>query len=264
MSKKLALVIGLGEVGKPILEMLQDAYDESKVYGRDIETPCWGKYGFKDEFEFMHICIPQTPKFLKIIADYVEQYDPQYVIIHSTLHPGTMRRIARRFNVVIDENQPHFYYSPVRANVRDGMKWGLTTYTKYVSGAFNYSSDDVVDHLAGSGMPTKPVYSVASLEYAKLFNLAYYGTCIAIFQAFERIVEDQELDYDEIKEFIFSTQNEAQAGGKNVPRPYYYGGHIDGHCVIPALEKIVAAYDVDLFRAVIASNVKRERELTLK
>lgn len=260
--KKLAVVIGLGEVGKPIYKLLNDSYGEKEIYGRDIDEPNWAHSQLpKPTFEFMHICIPQTPKFFGIVKSYVAQYEPVQVIVHSTLHPGSIKKI----NSQVYRGDPTFYYSPVRGNLRDGMEWGLKTYTKFVAPMFNYigvhNDSRVVDHLEGAQMPTKLVRSPESLEYSKIFNLAYYGTSIAIFQEFERIIEAKNLNYDEIKDFIFSTETDS-AG--LVPRPRYYGGHIGGHCIIPALEKIIAAHDVDLFKAVIESNVKRERELTLK
>jgi len=260
--RKLAIVLGLGEVGKPIFNLLTRAYETTQVRTYDpltvINPPTPGEV-----FDYMHICFPQTPRFFEYLKEYVILYEPKCIIIHSTLHPGTMMQLAKQYHE-FSIDSPAIFYSPVRGNIKDGMEWGLKHYTKFFAGAFDYGPKNaaaIVLHLDQAGIPAKAVDSPKSLEYAKLFNLAYYGSCIAIFQEFERIVEAEDLNYDEIKTFIFSTEGES--GGK-VRRSFYYGGHIDGHCVIPALEKLVAAHDVDLFKDVILSNIRRERELTLK
>lgn len=266
MTRKTAIVLGLGEIGRPIWNLLSSAYGVTEVRGfdpvKEINPPSPG-----EKFNFMHICFPQTQYFVPAVYEYAQKYleddedKPNYIIIHSTLHPGTMKKLAFVFNIIANNDFPHVFYSPVRGNIRDDMEWGLKTYTKFVAGAYNYSTDTVIHHLKTAGMPAKQVSSPKSLEYSKLFNLAYYGTCIAIFQEIERVVESENLNYEEIKDFIFSTETDSK--GK-VPRPRYYGGHIGGHCVIPALEKLIAAHDSELFKSVILSNVKRERELTLK
>jgi len=248
--KVTGIIIGLGEVGKPLLEILQSRYEEGDIVGRDIEdtipevTKC----------EFLHIAFPQTTQFIKNVVSYIENYKPKYVIIHSTVTPGVTRRIHYRCWT----NGTQVYYSPVRANTRDGMKWGLFVYTKFIAGCHGSVSLTVLTHLNTAGIHAKAVTNVETLEYAKLFNLMYYGTCIAVFQEIERIVESHDLHYDTIKDFIRST--EIDSGGK-VPRPLYYGGFIGGHCVIPAFEKLLSLHDVPLLKDVIESNIKREGEL---
>jgi hypothetical protein len=269
----LALVIGMGEVGKPLFKLLSAHYGRFEVKSRDLGPVAW-----KDTFQYLHICFPQTQNFLEAVADYVVEYSAPNVIIHSTLSPGMTEYLEAR---LLDANRSSVFYSPVRANVRDGMIWGMKTYTKYLApakrtGMLNLEAVvQAKEHLEGAGMSVKIVEDATSLEYAKLFNLAYYGVCIALFQEFERIVEEGaaltpacaqkgKLDYRVIRDFIGSTGEEAKKGGKDVPRPLYYGGFIGGHCIIPALEKLVAAHEIPLFEAVLESNIKRGRELLFR
>lgn len=261
-SRNLAVVIGLGEVGAPILELLTGAYGH-RVRGRDIEEPDWrfGGSPLKDpKFEFMHICFPETTNFLKEVAGYVTKYDPDILIIHSTLSPGLTEKVSKYL-----KGLRGVFFSPVRGNMRDGMIWSLKAYSKFLAPCSKTGIDsDIIArakaHLEGASMSVELVSNAKTLEYAKLLDLAYYGTCIAVFQEIERIVEAENLQYATIKEFIASTEEESQ--GK-VPRTLYYGGHIRGHCVIPAIEKILGEHDIPLLRAVLESNMKRYRELLL-
>lgn len=285
----LALVAGMGEIGEPIFRILTRTYGSS-VKCIDLKKPGVDKYWPDQEFEYLHICFPQTIKFMSAILNYVLQYNVKIVIIHSTVTPGLVSDIGsitssyfRSFlqeymkkgnsaKAALDEwkkvhNKIKWFYSPVRANARDGMEWGLTTYTKYIAPADDYDQEvleKVTKHLKDAGFPVKMISEVKSLEYAKLFNLAYYATCISVFQTIERIAENEDLSLEVINEFIVSTQKESIAGGKPILRPLYYGGFIGGHCVIPAVEKLLSLHDIPLFRAIIDSNIKRERELMFK
>jgi UDP-N-acetyl-D-mannosaminuronate dehydrogenase len=95
-------------------------------------------------------------------------------------------------------------------------------------------------------------------EFAKLMNVSYYGTCIGIFQEFERIIEKYNLKRDDIMNFIGSTQTDSK--GK-VPRPLYYGGYVGGHCVTPALGMLQDFCEFQLFKEVIKSNERRLKEV---
>ena len=76
-SDKVDLVIGLGEIGKPLKEVLEQVYP---VIGRDIdpvEIP--GKIGV------LHICYPyQVNDFVELTVNYIEQYQPAFTVVHST------------------------------------------------------------------------------------------------------------------------------------------------------------------------------------
>lgn len=254
---KLALVIGQGEVGNPLFEMLVEVFGADEILFRDIDEPGW-----HEKFQFLHICFPQTVNWRKSIREYVVKYDPKAVIIHSTVHPGTTQKL----NLI----KRIFYYSPVRGNVKDGMRWCLEKYTKYVAGPENADITtlsegnpflDVMQHMKGAGFRVEYVPDTKSLEYAKILDLAWYGLNIAFYQELERIAmtaAKPDERYNIIKKFIESTPKESE--GK-VQRSVFYGGFIGGHCVIPAIEKVLAEHDIPMLKAAIESNIKREREI---
>lgn len=257
---KLALVIGYGEVGTSLYEMLADAFGPEEVFCRDLKEP-----DFHHQFKFLHICYPQTVGWTASIINYLRMYKPEAVIIHSTLHPGSTQQLNQVEN--------KFYYSPVRGNIKDGMRWCLEKYTKYLAGpdgeiVFSQvlkeridevlSKKDISKHLHDAHFKVKWVKDSTTLEYAKILDLCWYGLNIAFYQELERICASDQLDYSAIKEFIKSTPVESE---DHAPRTVFYGGYIGGHCVIPAFEKLLAAHDVPMIRAALESNIKRELEV---
>ena len=261
-DKKDAIVIGLGEVGKPILNMLEGVYNHLnegiQVKGRDIKEPKWSH-----KFKFMHICFPQMPGFPDVVRIYAEEYDPNYIIIHSTISPGMTNHLNGLWSPLNHDAKLKVpvFYSPVRGNFKDGMKWSLRRYTKYVAGNGHeqeHEYEPILLHLAKAGFNPQWVGDAKSLEWAKILDLAWYGLNIGFYQELERIVKNHGLNYGTIKEFITSTPEESE--GK-VQRSLFYGGFIGGHCVIPAIEKVLAHMDAPMLDAVLESNRQRQEDL---
>lgn len=250
-EKKTAIVIGLGEIGKPIRRMIQNAYGPDEVWGRDITYPV----EIELKFKFMHICFPQSSAFVPALNGYVKKYQPDYIIIHSTLSPGIASYLDSLYDVPV-------YLSPVRGNIKDGMLWSLKKYTKYVA-AFGYSESEyrpVLEHLRGAGFHLEYGEDPTALEWAKILDLAWYGLNIAFYQEIERLAEEEGFDYTVVRRFIRSTPEESEGRAE---RTLFYGGFIGGHCVIQAIEKILAKKDIPMLREVIFSNIKRKEELLL-
>ena len=260
MEKRTAIVLGLGEIGKPIYKMLANAYGNDEVRGWDsgfFPGPDSGIFRVTDDqtFTFMHVCYPQLPGFVESVWAYTVLYKPDHIIIHSTVSPGLLGKVQQTVGI-----DTRVYYSPVRGNLRDGMEECLEYYTKYVVSVMPLPSGVAGSHLEEAGFTVKYVNSVDGLVWAKLLDLAWYGLNIAFYQELERIVPDI-LDYEIVKEFISSTPQESDGKAR---REIFYGGYIGGHCVTQAIEKILAEKDMPMLRAVLDSNLKRFVELAHK
>jgi UDP-N-acetyl-D-mannosaminuronate dehydrogenase len=92
--KEKVLVVGLGEIGKPLLELISEQYE---AYGLDIKPagkipPC----------DIMHLCFPFTgDHFVAEASRYIGLYRPSLVIVNSTVSPGTTRKIAEQSKVAV-------------------------------------------------------------------------------------------------------------------------------------------------------------------
>src|SRR5258708_19654704 len=84
------VVVGLGEVGKPLLELARQHHD---VIGVDIEPP---KQPFEN-VDVLHICFPfEIKDFIGETARYIDLFKPAVTIVNSTVGVGTTRAIAER------------------------------------------------------------------------------------------------------------------------------------------------------------------------
>src|SRR5213595_1134250 len=85
--KQSVIVVGLGEVGRPLLEILKSRY---RTFGVDLNQPAP-----VSQCDVMHICFPfQGSAFVEQVVEYIHQYRPALTVINSTVAPGTTRRIA--------------------------------------------------------------------------------------------------------------------------------------------------------------------------
>jgi len=76
------VIVGLGEIGKPLLDIMKGRY---RTFGVDINQPAP-----VSQCEVMHICFPfQSDKFVRQVVEYIHQYRPALTVINSTVAPGT-------------------------------------------------------------------------------------------------------------------------------------------------------------------------------
>lgn len=222
------LVIGLGEIGKPLLEILSQSYS---ACGRDIET-----INRDRAVNILHICYPyEIEDFVRTTVDYIKEYRPSMTIIHSTVVPGTARKISNEVNCALS-------YSPVRGK-HTKMRQELLSYTKYVAGITPAAAELAMDHLGRAGFKVKPFSSCEALEMAKLIETTYFGLLISWAQEVERFCTEVNADYDEV---MMLTRDI-----KYLPPVVFQPGYIGGHCVIPnthLLDEVRRSPFIDLIR----------------
>ena len=238
------IVIGLGEVGSAIHELVKQFH---KTEALDIELK-----EIVGPFDVMHICFPYTDRFIENVLNYAKRFQPKLLIIETTTRPGTTDKIAKELPSTL------ICHSPVRGRHEETILLGLKTYTKYVGPCSSEAAEFAKKYYTNMGLNVHIAKSPVETEFAKLMNLAYYGTCIGTFQEFERLIEKHALKREDIMNFIGSTQTESQ--GK-VPRPLYYGGYIGGHCVTPALRMLQEFCEFQIFSEVFKSNERRLAEV---
>src|SRR5215471_17235652 len=118
MAKDDVIVVGLGEVGKPLHELLSEKY---RTIGIDIEpVPTDG------ECAVLHICYPFSDRFVETAVKYINQNRPTLTVINSTVAGRTTLKIHRLTGMNI-------VYSPVRGK-HFKMKQDLLRYAKFIGG----------------------------------------------------------------------------------------------------------------------------------
>ncbi|MBK9170112.1 MAG: hypothetical protein IPM24_21985 [Bryobacterales bacterium] len=240
--KTKAAVAGLGEVGKPLFDILSGCYD---VIGFDVEPPAR-----VEPVDVLHICYPfQIPDFLGEGARYIEMFQPTLTVINSTVSVGTTRALAGKTGAVVVN-------SPVRGkHVR--MLEELRVYKKFIGAMEPEDGARAAHHFEAAGMQTSVLSSPEATELAKLTETTYFGLMIAWAQEVERYCDQSGQKYDEVVSFYEEI--------RFFPPVKYFPGVIGGHCVLPNIETLRKWTASDLLDAIWNSNrMKAEREESRK
>ena len=238
MNNAKVVVAGLGEVGRPLFELLSKHYE---AIGVDINPPAEIV-----QADVLHVCYPfQIRDFLGETARYIELYRPSLTVINSTVSIGTTRAIADRTGAAVVN-------SPVRGK-HARMLEELSHYTKFVGAIDPEAGALAARHFESAGLKTKVLSSPEATELAKLSETTYFGLMIAWAQEVERYCDRAGASYEQVTSFYDEI--------KFFPPIKYFPGIIGGHCVMPNI-KILRQYAPSyLLAAIQASNeMKIERE----
>ena len=236
---KKIVVAGLGEVGRPLFELLSRSHD---VIGIDI-TPPAEAIGAVD---VLHICYPfEIRDFIAETARYIDKFKPHVTVINSTVGVGTTRAVAERTGTAVVN-------SPVRGK-HARMLQELGKYTKFVGAMDPAVGRYVAEHFERAGVKTKVLPSPESSEVAKLTETTYFGLMIAWAQEVERYCDQSGDSYNEVVAFYDEI--------KFLPPVKYFPGVIGGHCVMQNIEILNKYAPSAILAAIRASNrMKIERE----
>ena len=244
---KKILIVGYGEVGKPLFEMARGLYDD--VHWLDIQEK-----DVPSSPDIMHICFPEQnhEEFITSSVQYVERFTPHLVLVESTVTPGTTCEIHKKVG-----GKLLICHSPVRGNMVDGMKKGLLQYTKFIGPTSPEAGAKAKEYYEGLGLKTCICSSPIETELGKIFETTYRGLMMSWFQEMHRVCTHFDACYGEVVEFVGSTERE----GKQ-PRPVFHPGVIEGHCIIPNAEKLRSVYPSKFAEALLQSNKMRQQEIS--
>jgi len=257
LAKENVLVVGLGEVGQPLFELLKEN-PNFVVYGLDLDEKKMHNIGqceadLPSEIDVMHVCIPcsDKTKFVNTIVDYVRRFDPKLLIINSTVQLGTTFDVSKRCGNCL------VAHSPVRGVHKNSeyMKKELKRWIKYIGGVTPEAAAQAQKHFSKLGLKTKVLKSCVETELAKLFETTYRAWMIACFQEMHRISRDIGASFDDVVGFIEDTHNVRH------DRPVMFPGVIGGHCQIPNIELFMKTHRSKFLELILESNKERKEEI---
>ncbi len=216
MTNNKQLVIGAGEIGTSVYNVLNPHYNISI---RDKEDDIDSKY------DILHICYPPIDNFIEVTKEYIKQYDPSLVIVHSTVSPGTTRKIG---DLAV--------HSPVRG-VHPHLEEGIETFVKYFGGK---KSKEAAKIFSDIDIKTKSFNKPETTELLKILSTTYYAWNVVFQKEVKRICDEHDLDFDD----VYTTPNKDYNEGykkldmEHVTRPVlkHMPGPIGGHCLLPNCE----------------------------
>lgn len=224
-------MVGLGEIGKPILQLVSKA---SLTVGYDVNHKLVNKKRFNkyedSQTRFMHICIPYTEAFLNNTIELYKKFQPSIIVIHSTIKVNTTKILQSKLPIPV-------IYSATRG-VHKRMLYDLKRYTKFfaiepAAPKMKWASSEYSKLMKDSGVKVKQVSTPVTLELAKILcDTSYLGWLINYAQITNMIAKEYDVDYDEM--WLFADEIHRYLSN----RPKMFPGYIGGHCVIPNLELI--------------------------
>lgn len=225
------VVVGLGEIGGPILRLVS----KSKIaVGFDINSKLVNKKKLEKynslETAFLHVCIPYNDKFIKNVISLKNRFSPKGIVIHSTIAPYTTHKLQERLPIPI-------IYSATRG-IHKRMISDLKRYTKFYSIEENapnkkWASSSFSKLMKKCHVKTKKMSKPITLELAKIIvDTSYYGWLINYAQLSNIIAIQHNVNYEEM--WSFSDEIHKFLGN----RPKMFPGFIGGYCVIPNLKLI--------------------------
>jgi UDP-N-acetyl-D-mannosaminuronate dehydrogenase len=237
-TNKKVVVVGLGEIGRPLMELVSRHYDPIGVDLAPVDPI--------ERTDVLHICYPfQIPDFIGETARYIELFKPNLTIINSTVAIGTTRAVSERTGAAVVN-------SPVRGK-HARMLEEIQLYSKFIGALDPVAGERAASHFQSLGMKTRVLSSPEATELAKLTETTYFGVMIAWAQEIERYCDKAGQSYDEVVSFYDEI--------KFFPPVKYFPGVIGGHCVMPNIALLGRHIDSALLMAVEASNeMKIQRE----
>ena len=232
------VVVGLGEVGKPLLSILSKVYN---CVGVDVAPvnpvgPC----------SVLHVCYPyEIPDFIGTTTEYMAKYRPRLTIVHSTVGPGTTRKVI--------ETTPgaSIAYSPVRGK-HARMEVDMLRYKKFVGASRPEVAKFAVEHLEQAGFKTALFRTSEIGELSKLLETTYLGLLVAWTQEVERFAMRYGASSEEVNAFIEEI---------DFLPSHIFPGHIGGHCVMSNIAILRSQFDSRFLDAIVESNELKRRQL---
>ena len=257
--KKKNVVVGLGEIGNPIYDLISKSticvgYDINKKL---INTKKFEKYKNFSTL-FLHVCIPFSNNFQSHVKNLHKQFNSEIIVIHSTIKPKTINILQQKFSIPI-------IYSATRG-IHRRMSNDIKRYTKFFALESNaprrkWAELKFTELMRNCKIKTKKMSDPLTLELAKIVcDTSYYGWLINYAQLSNLIAIKNNVNYDEM--WSFSDEIHKFLGN----RPKFYPGFIGGHCVIPNLDLIDddSLYQIDTINKYYNKKVKNAKQISKK
>ena len=214
------LIVGGGEVGGALARILQNYYPVDVIDKRMTSATASNAGGY----EIMHICFPFSPEFEAEFVRYRQQYQPRFIVIHSTVPPGTSRRLGAIHSPVIGIH-PH-------------MDESLTTFVKYLGGEM---ASEVADYFRRAGIKVYLFNAPETTETMKILDTTFYGICVEYTKEVKRVCDKFGIPFEA---WTLWTQN-YNDGYEALGHPEFVRPNlvpimkkVGGHCVLPNADYI--------------------------
>ncbi len=241
INKKLKVgILGIGEVGSAIASLVKPKH---QLFLKDINRDEIQK----KSLDVLHICIPYSENFQKIVLNQITRTHPKLLIIESTVPIETTEKISWKTKTPI-------VHSPVRGVHPNLVKY-LKNFVKFIGPTSVSAGKAAKNYYASLGIKAKILRSSRETELGKLLDTTYYALCIAWHQEMARFCRKFKINFDQAVTQFNQTYNQGYQQLKpNVVRPVLVPGFIGGHCLMSNIDLLKRAFKSPFLNVIIQSN----------
>ena len=236
MKEKIG-ILGHGEVGQAIAKF----YKRAKIKDLDRDDGLKG-------VDILHVCIPYHQNFIEIVSKEIKKIKPKLVIIHSTISPGTTKKIIK------ETKNKMIVHSPIRG-VHPRLYQGIKTFVKFIGADNKKAGQTAENHFKKLGIKVKTFYPSSTTELGKLFDTTYYALCVAWHGEMKEICDKERIDFEKVVTDFNKTYNEGYKKLKmnHVIRPVLKPPKkfIGGHCIISNTKILKKYYKSKAFNLIL-------------
>lgn len=233
---KTAGIIGYGQIGKALAKF----YENPKIKDLNRDDGLKG-------VDVLNICIPYNKDFVKIVKKEIVEIKPKLTIIHSTVEPGTTKKIG---GMVV--------HSPIRG-VHPYLYNGIKKMVKYIGADILEAGIMAEEHIRSLGIKPKAFGPSIITELGKILDTTYYGLCIAWHGEMKKCCDKLKVDFDQAVTHFNKTYNEGyiKLGKENVVRPVLYpprNDMIGRRCIISNAKMLKKYMDSEALDLILKYN----------
>ncbi len=250
MEKEPILVVGLGEVGRAIYDIIKERGFNVFGYDLDEKKSIHALESVPKKVKVMHICFPMFDKetFIKECIKYMNRFNPELTVIESTVIPGTTREIY-------EKTKKQIVHSPIRGK-HPNLQRHIKFWTKWIGSPTKEAALKAKEYYEKIGLKVIVAENSETTELAKLIETVYRALLIAWWQEVHRMSKIFGSNIMEICKFVLEVHEVLK------DRPVYYPAVIRGHCLIPNTRLLLNALKENNFlKFILTSNEKRAEEL---
>lgn len=221
------LIIGQGQVGTSLCKYLVSKKQSVQTRDKTVRSckACTNSCVVctkidEDKCDILHICYGYSNNFIKYSKEYIKQYKPKYVIIHSTVPVGTSKKLKA-------------VHSPIRG-IHPHLEKSIGIFTKFFGGKIDDTLEKWIE-LTFNRSVIIPNSNVT--EAVKIWSTTQYGLSIILEKEIHKYCKKHKLPFDIIYTLANQTYNDGyeELGYSQFNRPVleHIPGKIGGHCIIP-------------------------------
>ena len=233
MSNEKRIVVGYkGVIGSAIAEIFDMNYG--------VELDKFNVPENKSGFYIVHICLPFSERFVDVVVDYINKFDADLVLIHTSCKPGSTRLIYEQTHIPV-------VHCPINGR-HPVIKPDIFRYGIFVGALDEEHGQMACDYIERYNIDTYLCESPEITEIAKLASTELLRKVINFYQEYKQRVKSEDLNWAEFVAFFDNIHHKA-GKGKWLDRVFQRAGSIDTslsgkHC-ISRNEKVISEGEVD-------------------